>query len=690
MTTPSPVPQPSPEQSPVRPPTHPPGDAPGRADTTPARPSLTSPAVAQPPDWGYSGIDPKLMGDFERDLGQAETTLGRNEPQLRRTLQNLDLDTSRLDAIRQLGNWIGATRPDLRRRNDTIQAVNTEWGPATSGGILPFDETLYSGASGNADVYAAAAKLRELTPSSEIDEKTVAQLEKRAGDPEFATKLMYALGTERFRHLMAALVYQKATKKQRAQKALGKALGAASSRLTTTWRQELLANLRVPVDQHALSALLPYGTFNRDFLVAAAKALEALDRKTSQDNRVGSVPQDPMVGVMKALGNNPKAAQDFFIGDPSVMKRYVTERPMYDNGAAFGQALEAATMTYRDHDGTPQEPSPGFTSAEIASDFIHWEAQRILAGTEGPSFATTGSTARILAAYINDVNYVAKATRVDSSPVIEINRTNVPEEDRVWSAGFQKEDLRTVMKDAFKNDPKALATVTAAQTAWSRELLDYAAAQTASTKDDRILAVNAREAGAGFGLITDASGLATIQKGKELDEAQERNMKILMAAVNTGLAIPQTAPWAITAGVVGAWSGMIEDSAQTEKNVNKATYDANSAKDKAEFLLAQIATDAMLKHGLFGSADPPSDTHPWASLPDLEKGDDPRKSRFNFLKDDGKSLMTRKEMAPYDGGDHPRLQAYETWLNDLLVGTQWDKVGRELDSGFIKGTSGYK
>lgn len=72
-------------------------------------------------------------------------------------------------------------------------------------------------------MYAAAAKLSELGKSGKVDEKTVAQLEKRAGDAEFATSLMYALGTERFRHLMAALVYQKDAKKQRTQAALGKA-----------------------------------------------------------------------------------------------------------------------------------------------------------------------------------------------------------------------------------------------------------------------------------------------------------------------------------------------------------------------------------------------------------------------------------------------------------------------------------
>ncbi|WP_406674078.1 hypothetical protein WBK31_39555 [Nonomuraea sp. N2-4H] len=46
------------------------------------------------------------MHDFERDLGQAETTLRRSEPHIRHLLLSLNLDTSRLSAIRELGNWI--------------------------------------------------------------------------------------------------------------------------------------------------------------------------------------------------------------------------------------------------------------------------------------------------------------------------------------------------------------------------------------------------------------------------------------------------------------------------------------------------------------------------------------------------------------------------------------------------------
>ncbi|MGW0479412.1 hypothetical protein [Nonomuraea sp. NPDC003214] len=675
MTTPSPNPQPSPERPPDRPP--------ARADTAPAQPSRTPPAVTQPPDWGYSGIDPALMHDFERDLGQAETTLTRHEPRIRRTLEDLGLDTSRLTALRELGHWIAAKRPKLRQRNEAIQAVRADWGPAAGGGMTPFDESLYTAASGKADVYATALEVGKLGRNDELDEKTVAGLEKRAGDAGFATSLLYALGTEKFRHLMAALVYHQDERKQRLQSALGKALGTASPRMSESWRKEMLGGLRVPVDQHALAELLPHGTFDRDFLVAVARTLEGLDRKTWNDPVASGSPHDPMIGVMKALANHPKAAQDFFVGDPEVMKRYVTERPMYDDGKAFGQALEAATMTYRDGAGTPQEPSSGYTSANIASDFISWEAKRIRNGTDGPSFATTGTVARILSAYINDVSYAAKATRTDlQGKVFGPDRPHIPEEDQVWGARFMREHLRIVMKETFERDPKALAQVTAAQIAWSKELLDHGAAQVAEGKGNAALKANAAEAGAGIGLITDASGLATIAKGKDLDEAEEQKARIIMAAVGTGLSIPQLPVAAITAGVVGSWSSMIENAAKSDENRDRAVFDANMAKEQAKFLLDGLAADAMLRHGLFGSGDPPATTHPWGTLDGLAKGADPRTSPNNFLKDDGKSLMPFNEMASGDDDIHTRLNAYERWLTGRLAGKPWEDVADELKSGF--------
>ncbi|TMR22650.1 hypothetical protein ETD86_10995 [Nonomuraea turkmeniaca] len=681
MTT-SPSPVPTPQATPDRPT----ADPHPRTDTTPAPPSLTPPPVAEPPDWNYSGIDPNLMHDFERDLGQAETTLGRSEPHIRRILQDLDLDTSRLNAIRELGNWIGAKRPELRRRNETIQAVTTKWGTDTTGGKRPFDEALYTRASGDPDAYAAALKLGEVSPTGKVDEKTIAELEKRAGDPQFATSLMYALGTQRFRHLMAALAYPKDASKKRLQAALGKALGAASSRLNKSWQKELLSNLRVPVDQHGLANLLPHGKFNKDFLISVAVTLEAIDRKTWKDGPEN--PEDPMVGAWKALAKHPRAAQEFLIFNPGVLQRFVAERPMYDSGKSFGQALEAATMTYRDRDGTPQERSPGFYSAKLVTNLINLQGQLYL--EEKPVHVPIATNTRILTAYMNDVTRIARTPSRGDSEVFTADRPNLPPEDQVWGAAFNRDHMRRVMSRAFQHDPKALATLTTAQTAWAKKMLDYGAAQAAAGKGRNALLVNAREAAAGFGLIADASGIAKIKAGKEQDAAQERNMKLFMAAVNTGLGIPQAAPWAIAANILGSWTSLIEETAKTEKNANKGAHEANTGKDKAEFLVEQLTIDAMLRHGLFGKSDPPAPTHPWSSLEDLDEGDDPRKSPNNFLKDGGSSLMTPKEMAPYPGDVQPRLDAFDRWLREGFAGKQWEELEETLKDGIRDGASGFK
>lgn len=691
MTTPpSPTPAPSPEppqpQPPARTESAPTPSSTPEPPSTPAPPSRTPPATPQPPDWNYSGIDPKLMHDFERDLGQAETTLRRSEPHIRHLLLSLNLDISRLSAIRELGNWIAAKRPELRRRNDTIQAVTTQWGTDTTGGLRPFDEVLYTRSSGDPDAYAAASKLAEVTRRGPVDEKVLAELEKRAGNEQFATNLMYALGTEKFRHLITALAYPKDPDKKRLQAALGKALGAASTRLDASWRKELLSTLRIPTDQHGLAHLLKHGTFDRDFLVSVAVKLEALDRETWGD-RVSATLDDPMVSVWAALARHPRAAQDFLISDPSVMRRYLTERQLDDNGEAFADALHAATTTYRDRDGTPQERSPGFHSAKLAKQFIDIQGQLLQEGKT--PLVATGPIAGILAAYANDISRIGRQAAVGTSDVYTATRRHLLPQDQVWGAQFDREKLRAVMTDLFQRDPKAMATVTAAQTAWAKQMLDYGAAQAAAGKGYDALRANLREAAAGFGMITDAGGLAEIHKAKDLDAAQERNMKLLLAAVNTALNIPQATPWAIAAGVLGSWSSVIEDSATTDKHTLKATHNANTAKEQTQKLVDQLAIDTMLKHGLFGKSDPPDPNHPWSSLEGLKEGDDPRKSPNNFLKNDGKSLMTPEEMEPYEGDVHDRSNAYESWLRDG-AGETWKDLKNQLNLGVDEGMSEFK
>ncbi|WP_336211041.1 hypothetical protein [Nonomuraea sp. LPB2021202275-12-8] len=595
------------------------------------------------------------MDRFERDLGRVETTLGSHEPRIRQALSRLQIDPSALTALREMGNWIGSKRPELRRRNETIQSLTTTWG-ADAPDMVPFDEGLYNRASSNTDVYAAAARLAETAKTGKIDEKTVAELEKHIGDPAFATMLMHALGATTFRNVMAKTVRGDKTL-SRLQVALSKALGTASLRMDASWRKEFVSGLR-PQDHQALAKAIGHGSFDSAFLLQVARAIDAHDRKLPAQG--GTVlrdfHQDPIVDMMKALGRNPAAAQDFFAKDSTALKRFLTERPTMNGKAAVGDAVQAATTVFRDHNGTEENPSRGFISAKLASDFVQLQRERIRQG--GESAVPAGTTALILAVYMPDVARAAGRSGLSDAKVHSSGPPNEP-----WPAQFRTEDLREVMKEAFNEDPKTVSTLMTAQTVWSKMLLDHNAANGDS---ERFIAAS-KEVGAGFGLITDATGLAQIAKGQALDEAQERKMKEIMAVVNTGLAIPQKAGWPFTADVVGAWTSLIEDSAKTEVNKNNAVYEANMTKARSEFLATQLVAQAMFNHGLFGA--------------------DARRP-LSFLKPDG-TLMTLGEMTPKNALQHPHFDAYEEWVTDNHEGTIWKETKEELVGAYNRAFGQY-
>ncbi|MGW4426185.1 hypothetical protein [Streptosporangium sp. NPDC004631] len=625
------------------------------------------------------------MDDFERGLGRAEDTLGRNEPRIRRTLQHLDLDASGLSVLREARSWIGTSRPDLRRRSETIRAERTEWGTSAGlpGGLTAFDEALYGKAAHDPDVYAAIVKLTEGAEKGEVDGKTLAELEKRTGNETFAIALMNAMGATGFRDLMAKTVGREDKKVRRLQVALGKTLGTASSRLSDAWRDGLTSGLTLGWEEreyHAISLALKHGTFDTAFLLAVAKKVDTWDRTPYPPGTNSNV----MIPLMEALSRDPKAAQDFFAGDPAALKHFLTEWNMSDGGEALGKALEAAMLTFRDHNGSPQNPSRGYLSAKLASEFVHLAAGRIKAGDSFEPFLKPATVGRVLAGYISDIDHTAQKGRDTAAPgVRDADTPTVPGQDP-WGAQFNKEELRRVLKEAFA-DSKAFAPVLAAQTAFTGWLLDHGASEMAAGQGNRTLMANAKQAGAGFGMITDAAGLAKIEEGKELDEAQQRNMKVLMAVVNTGLAIPQAGSWPIATGVLGAWTGLVEDAVKGNAE-SEARDDANAAVDQTRALVHDLTAQAMLRRGVFGSAEPAATTHPWASLEGLKKGDDPRDNPNNFLKDDGRTLMTMDEMidgaATNSTDKYRRVEAYQRWLYLGLSGKPWLDVEDRLDLSF--------
>lgn len=673
--TPSPTPVPSPaHQATPRRTGHPTGGA------TP-NPHPTVNVRLNTVDWGFSGIDPAQMEAFEKALARAQDTLGTNEPRIRHALEALNLDTSHLAVLRETRQWIAGKRPELRRRNETIQAVRERWSPGTvpATGLTPFDEGLYARAARNADAYAAAQALGRAAQSGKIDQSVLAELEKRADDADFATALMYALGATGFRTVLATT--GKGTDRaaaQRLQAALGKALAAASPRLDAAWRAELTA--KGSEGQHYwLSRALMHGTYDAAFLVDVARKIEAAHRDPVLD---------PLPGVLTALSRVPAAAQDFFARDPGLLNRLMNERRTLDDGKALSAALLAATTVFRDHAGTPGNPSRGYLSAKLASEIISLEAQRLK--NDQPLRLTPDALGRLFAAYILDINRVAKSNTDQFIGVAAEDHPGLPGQEP-FGARFVTADLRAVMKEVFKQDSDAFKVVSAAQTVWASKLFDAAAARVAAGESSEVFTVAAEEIGTGFGFISDAASVAAIQEGQELDEAQERNVKIISAVVNSGLAIPQNAAWPIVAGWSGAWSGLIEDSLKGD-NKEKSIEKANSTADEIHLLVRQLAVQAMLNHHLFGPHDPPGKHHPWASLSGLEKGDDPRKAPNNFLKEDGKTLLTLKEMleSKGEGGRGAAYDAYRRWLDAGLAGKAWGDVRRALDSAYSQGFAKFR
>ncbi|PZG22168.1 hypothetical protein C1I98_36765, partial [Spongiactinospora gelatinilytica] len=656
----------------------PPQSADGPSPTTP--PGYTPQISAE-----FSGIDPAALEGFEQSLARTEDTIGRNEPQIRRTLQKFDLETSRLTALRELQSWLATKRPDLRRRKETIESQQSEWATSTSSGhpaLAAFDESLYEKAKHDPDVYAAIVNLTKATESGEVDPKTLTQLEKHAGNSPFALALLTTMGATAYRKTLGETIGNKQMAKLGTP--LGKLLSTASPNLPPSWRNGLTADIWANRNEvRGLTKALRNGTFPHGFVMSAVKNLDLWAR-----NR--STPDHEIVDdILTILANNPTRAQDYFINDPTALKYWVTTDHPEETQAQFAKLLELATTTFRDHSGTPQNPSRGYWSAKLASEFIHLEGQRI--DKERFPVVPPATTALILSAYISDVNSTFEANDMFLSPgVSSADNPGTPGKDP-WGAQFNRQNIRQIMKEAF-SDGKAFAAVLASQTAFADLLLQHGAREIKEGRSSNYLMVNIKQVATGFGFITDAAGVAKIESAKELDEAQQRNMKILMAVVNSGLAIPQQGGWPVAAGVISAWTGLIEEASKgdTEK---RARRDADSAAEHTRSLVQDLTARALLKNGVFGRPEPPSSTHPWSSLEGLEEGSDPRLNPNNFLKSNGMDLMSKDEMinkwATNTTERYQRLEAYRRWLFEGLSGKTWQAIEDRLDIGFDNGFNRY-
>lgn len=197
----------------------------------------------------------------------------------------------------------------------------------------------------------------------------------------------------------------------------------------------------------AAALVLRYGTYSTAFLDTVSTQVYNYEREQGKNGPVwaprshntsgvyigpygpdGSPQSDPLANIMHALSRNPQAAQNFFdVGNPNAknakdplngrpvndrLKYLIQDRTWkYDNGDGLGNALNAATTTFRD-DGRQGEISASIAAQTFAligdktkSDpgWKMWTGMR-------------DSVAGMVAQYMPDVFRVKTATDMKADP----------------------------------------------------------------------------------------------------------------------------------------------------------------------------------------------------------------------------------------------------------------------------------
>lgn len=414
------------------------------------------------------------MTEVVHGLERAWETLRVGQSVLRSTLDEFDLDTSRAAVIGWSVDWVVDELPGVRRRLAMAQELEGQ-DPTWTPGTVSFDESAISTLRPEAALALGrqtAAALRD--DAGSLDEALVDALEANFHDPYFASGFARALSATELATLAMRLSAQQPRDAAFSPSlaALAKVMGSATratgelalpSGYAKEWVEVItgqvqdprLTALTVGSTINPLSRLVTSGHWDASFLASVVGGVVDLELALSGGQRPSSpfsrgaddssvVPALPstfgLVDLMKGLGRNSQAAQQFFtqgsqvpltltLTDPdtgevttqdltvSERLRYLVDKRVWAfeaaPGAAFGQALEAATTYYRDREDT------GRTSAEIATQAFALLGNRTGTGAHdargpdgilGPKDGgwaipegLRGSVAQMLASYGTDV-----------------------------------------------------------------------------------------------------------------------------------------------------------------------------------------------------------------------------------------------------------------------------------------------
>jgi hypothetical protein len=90
----------------------------------------------------FSGIDPGLMSTFITSLTSGRDVIKEEMEAIRRLLTSVNVSSLGLQPVGQILDWLETELPQLRRRNQAIQASDNirSWAPGLLSGLVPLDE----------------------------------------------------------------------------------------------------------------------------------------------------------------------------------------------------------------------------------------------------------------------------------------------------------------------------------------------------------------------------------------------------------------------------------------------------------------------------------------------------------------------------------------------------------------------
>ncbi|GAA1019073.1 hypothetical protein Aple_055880 [Acrocarpospora pleiomorpha] len=157
----------------------------------------------------FSGIDPGLMSTFIASLASGRDVIKEEMEAIRRLLTNADLSSQGLQPVGQILDWLETELPQLRRRNQAIQASDNirSWAPGLLSGLVPLDEkTMLSQAEARrqgkalAERFAGTQAIDWGWPGGKTNDDVLAEMAAELGahwnDADFTASFFATLGAE--------------------------------------------------------------------------------------------------------------------------------------------------------------------------------------------------------------------------------------------------------------------------------------------------------------------------------------------------------------------------------------------------------------------------------------------------------------------------------------------------------------